>query len=258
MEKIYNFYALSASDSPQDIRYIGVTTRSVKERFYQHKYCALHDEKRALPVHKWMYSKYKQGIDILVKQIDSCSESFWEQKEVDLIKKYNEGGRLLNIDKGGKGVITKEKRELDGIQRSVNAHKKGITLFDINGNIVASCESINEAHEKFGLNKTSIGNVLHGRSKTCGGYYIVETSIINDDFNILTYINNLELNCSKKKAVYQFSLDGNFVNKYSGVVEAGKVTKDRNKLKKCIDAKVSYKGYFWSYTNNIDLNEFKA
>lgn len=32
-EKCYQFYALSASDSPQEYRYIGVTSRSINSRF---------------------------------------------------------------------------------------------------------------------------------------------------------------------------------------------------------------------------------
>lgn len=52
MEKIYHFYVLSASDSPQRVRYVGVTTKSIQERFYQHRYCAKNSNKRKLPVHK--------------------------------------------------------------------------------------------------------------------------------------------------------------------------------------------------------------
>lgn len=32
-EKIYQFYALSASDSPQEYRYVGVTSTSINIRF---------------------------------------------------------------------------------------------------------------------------------------------------------------------------------------------------------------------------------
>lgn len=32
-EKNYQFYALSASDTPQEFRYIGVTSKSINSRF---------------------------------------------------------------------------------------------------------------------------------------------------------------------------------------------------------------------------------
>ena len=46
------------SEDEENIRYVGVTTLTVQKRFYGHKYCAKHDDKRGLPVHKWMYSHY--------------------------------------------------------------------------------------------------------------------------------------------------------------------------------------------------------
>ena len=51
METIYHFYVLSSTDSPDKIRYVGVTMQTVEQRFYKHKYCATHLEKRGLPVH---------------------------------------------------------------------------------------------------------------------------------------------------------------------------------------------------------------
>ena len=115
MSKLYQFYALSEETTPQEFRYIGVTTKKLSDRFAQHKYCARHENKRALPVHKWMYSVYKNGRNIIYSKIDECEESQWEIREQELITKYSKQFSLLNLDKGGKGVITKEKRESDGI-----------------------------------------------------------------------------------------------------------------------------------------------
>lgn len=67
MERIYNFYVLSASSDIENVRYVGVTTKTVQQRFYGHKYCANNEQKRGLPVHKWMYSHYQKGETIIVK-----------------------------------------------------------------------------------------------------------------------------------------------------------------------------------------------
>lgn len=67
MEKVYKFYVLSTSTDIDNIRYVGVTTKTVQQRFYGHKYCAMHPEKRGLPVHKWMYKHYQLGEDIIFK-----------------------------------------------------------------------------------------------------------------------------------------------------------------------------------------------
>lgn len=71
-----------------------------------------------------MYSVYEKGGKINIEKIDECSELEWEEREQFLIQKYKDlGHKLLNIDNGGKGVITKEKRSIDSITRSVEAHK---------------------------------------------------------------------------------------------------------------------------------------
>ena len=66
MEKQYYFYTLSTKSDIENIRYIGVTTRTLKARFSQHKYCALHNEKRGLPVHKWMFKHYQLNDEIII------------------------------------------------------------------------------------------------------------------------------------------------------------------------------------------------
>ncbi len=96
----------------------------------------MHPEKRGLPVHKWMWSKYEKGLDIVVKEIDSCDEKDWEEKEKYWISRYKEGGNLLNISDGGKGVIPKDSRTLSSIERSAKAHEKAITLLNKNGDII--------------------------------------------------------------------------------------------------------------------------
>lgn len=44
MEKIFNFYVLVSSKNEDEIRYVGTTTRTIKQRFYGHKYCCNHKE----------------------------------------------------------------------------------------------------------------------------------------------------------------------------------------------------------------------
>ena len=110
--QIYRFYVLSASNDPDNYRYLGVTSRqTVKQRFYGHKYCAMHDNKRILPVHKWMYKHYQNNEEILVKEIHTCDKEIWKNEEKRLIKEYRDAGYdLLNIQEGGDGVVSKDMR----------------------------------------------------------------------------------------------------------------------------------------------------
>lgn len=109
--KKYQFYGLVSSDNMGEIRYVGVTSRTINQRFSQHKYCATHPNQRGLPVHKWMWSVYQKGGKIIPKLIDECEENCWEEREIYWIDYYRKHSKnLLNIDKGGHGVITSKKK----------------------------------------------------------------------------------------------------------------------------------------------------
>lgn len=262
MEKNYKFYVLSSSDEPDLVRYVGVTQReSVQHRFYGHKYCATHPEKRGLPVHKWMWSKYENGLDIIVKEIDSCNEGDWESREQYWISIYKEksGGKLLNISEGGKGVIPKDARTLSSIERSAKAHEKQITLLDKNGNVVEHCPSAKYAVEKYGIAKTAIGNVLQGRSKTAKGFYIIETSKYNSpEFNIQEFFQNINDSTSRRKLIYRFDLSGKFLENGIKSDFHKKYNFDTNAILRAINNKTIYKESYWSTNVTININEFKS
>lgn len=258
-EKIYQFYALSASDDPQNYRYVGTTSTSINARFSQHKYCATHPEKCSLPVHKWMASVYQKGGTILYTKIDECLEKDWEQKEITLIQEYKEKYKLLNLDKGGRGVITKEKRSKSGIERSAEAHYKKIVLFDKIGTLIEVCESVKYACEKYNLPSSAVGNVLSGRSKTSKGYFIIEyDKYIQPDFDIKKHIQD-KINSTKKyKLVYQYDLSGNLITCFKSRLNAQKEGFDPGAIYRAIKNKTPYKNSYWTNTTTIDISKFKS
>lgn len=262
MEKFYKFYVLSSTDEPDLVRYVGVTQKeSVQQRFYNHKYCATHPEKRVLPVHKWMWSKYQNGIDIIVKEIDSCKEEDWEDTEKYWIAVYKEksGGKLLNISEGGKGVIPRNSRTLSSIQRSAKAHEKAITLLDKNGNVIEHCPSVNYASEKYKIARTAVGNVLSGRSKTAKGFYIIETEKYNSpEFNIQEFFQKINDSTSRRKLIYRFDLNGNFLENGFKSDFHKKYNFDNNAILKAINNKKIYKNSYWSTNVTININEFES
>lgn len=260
MEKKFKFYVLSSTDEPDLIRYVGVTQKeSVQQRFYGHKYCATHPEKRGLPVHKWMWSKYEKGLDIIVKEIDSCLEKDWEDREKYWISYYNSGGKLLNISEGGKGVIPKEARSKDSLKRSAERHYKQITLLDNKGNIIEHCPSEKYAVEKYNLSRTSLGNVLSGRSKSTGGYYVVLTETYNSpNFNISQFLQQINDSKKVKKSVYRYSLEGNLIEVQNSIQEYYKLYKfDKGAVSRAINNKTIYKDSYWSYNTTININDYE-
>lgn len=179
--KIYSFYTLESSIDPGNVRYVGTTSRTIDERFRQHKYCATHSEKRGLPVHKWMYSVYEKGGTIVPKKIFECNEDQWEETEIRLIEEYkNNGFHLMNIDKGGKGVITAEKRSKSSIERSAESHRKPIIALNLDGSFYKEFNSIAEACGFLGTEiHTNISRAALGKCKSALGYLW----IYKDEYN---------------------------------------------------------------------------
>lgn len=179
----------------------------------------------------------------------------WEEKEQELISKYKSLGHdLLNIDKGGKGVVTDEKRNIDGKIRSVQGHYKAIVLLDCSGNFIDKCESGKEVCEKYGISKSAIGNVLQGRSRTAKGYYLVTAEIYDSsNFNAVEFVKSK--NCESKvgKFIYQFDLNGNLINTYPTLT---KVPYDRSVIARAIERKWNYRNSFWAKSDSINIEEF--
>ena len=134
--KKYVFYTLSSEEEVDNIRYIGVTTISLNQRLSQHKHVAKYEKKRTTPVAKWIYSLQLKQINVIIKQIDECDELQWEEKEKQLIKEYKLNYNLLNVDIGGRGVITLEQRNKSGLLRSLEAHEVKIVQLDLQGKYI--------------------------------------------------------------------------------------------------------------------------
>ena len=107
----------------KEIRYVGVTTQTLNNRLSGHIYDA--KNKKGRHVLHWIASILEQGLKPEIHLIEECDDSIWQDREMYWIKEYKDRGyNLTNIDKGGNGVVTKEKRELSSIERSAKALKK--------------------------------------------------------------------------------------------------------------------------------------
>lgn len=260
---LYYFYTLTSSDDPENIRYVGVTTNKLTQRLSGHRYNAIYPNKRSQPVHKWMWNKIQNKCDICITQIDCCEENLWESIERKWIQYYRElGYDLLNVSEGGSGVITKDMRTKNGIQRSIDAHKKAIYALDMKTlEIVKEYSSIVEATKDLGLrSKSAIGNALNPKSKTAssGGYYWAFKEEYDNGNFTLKFKNPYPH--GKTGSVYQFDLQGNLINTYYGVQDACYKLNVKNgtPLNKSIKDKRMYKNSYWSFNEKIDISEFKG
>jgi group I intron endonuclease len=91
-------YGLYSTKSPDNIRYIGQTTRSIRERMSGHR---KDSKKWNSPVYRWWIKHESEGF--LIKAVPICIGK-WNETEIDCISSAKSlGFDLLNISEGGKG-----------------------------------------------------------------------------------------------------------------------------------------------------------
>lgn len=98
----------------------------------------------------------------------------------------------------------------------VKITRRPVGQYDLNYNLLNIYSTLQEANEKTGIAKATISNVCCGKGKTAGGY-------------VWRYLDNLffvkeKISCGNKKAVLQFDKEGNFIQEYSSITEASKIT----------------------------------
>lgn len=261
----YYFYTLSADSDPNNIRYVGVTTRLLKQRMYGHRYNATKKEKRNQPVHKWMWSVIEKGDTVSIHFLDECDETLWEDREKYWIKYYKDlGYKLLNVQEGGAGIVTKEMRKKDGIQRSADAHKKAVCQIDPKTHqLIAVHDSIRSATKAMGLNSNSaIGNALSKTNDTvlsAGYYWVYKTDYDNGTFKLKEIDPYAHIT---SPMVYRFDLNGSLMGSYHGVSNAvlalGITSLNTQALNLAIKQKTVYHKSYWSWEPSINIKEFKS
>lgn len=254
MHKVVNFYTIE--DSNGNIRYIGETVETVKQRSYKHLHCARNSKKRTAPIHKWIYSLIQKGQMPIFKLLDTCDYNIWQDVEkmyISLLKSW--GFNLLNVQEGGRVKITKEMK-VSGNIRSANAHKKKIYQLDNNLIKVDQFNSIKEASLKLGFKSvSSISNCLRGRSPMAGGYYWCYKKDYPENIKIKIKILKSELFGIK---VNKYDDCKNLIKTYSSIREVLreflKSSESNNSgLKNAVKNNSKWHGFYWEFAKLKDI-----
>lgn len=242
-KRTYIIYGLYSSDNPHFYRYIGVTSTNLKQRFRQHKYNSKHSEKRALPVHKWMYSHYTNGEEIFIEEIEKCTESTWEEREQFWIKKLKESNNLLNIDRGGKGVVIDGHRPEESIKRSVESKKIAIVQLSLNGEYIKEYSSIAEAAQIHNVSSSAIVFAIKTKSVCVDCLWVYKDKYQKDKKYVLKH--NIEQ--SIKIAMYSKNKElVKIFDKKTDVLKFLEVN-SYNGLASAIKNKKLYHGYYFDF-----------
>ena len=194
--------------------YVGVTTKSINTRKIDHIEKSRSKIKSKLYVAIATYGanafKWEQ-IDT-ANTIDELAE-----KEKEYILKYNSKEEGLNGDSGG-GV------------------KKTVHQYDLDGHYLNSYSCLNEAGKTVGAKKQQISKACLGNKKSKGFYWSYDY--------VEKFIPLIDL---RKKRVFQYTLDGEFINEFDSVSIASKLTgfNKSSIAKVCRGERKSCGSYIW-------------
>lgn len=198
--------------------YIGATTKSLKDRINDHL------QKANLEAsYKFQEAIYTYGPEAFSWEQVDTAETVNElaQKEAQYIYMYNCKEQGYNSDRGG------------GI-------KKNVYQYDItNGNLLYTYSDLESAGNAVSAHKTSISKACLGDIKNCKGFFWSYT--LNNNFK--------PEEDKRNKKVFQFALDGEYLNYFNSVSEASRKTGiNTSSISKCCRGEYKYAGeYYWEY-----------
>lgn len=199
MKKTVYIYSLK---DPRDyqIKYIGKTI-DIDKRYKQH--IKNYTNKKSLK-NSWVSSLLQYGLQPMLEIVEICDESKWQEREQYWIKYYKElGFDLKNMTNGGDGNTglkmsdtSKEKIRRANLGKKSSKEKiakisnwaKGNNKIQKNlklgskksqipiiqktkdGEIIKEWESLQQAADELGIERSNISHCLRGRIKTSGGF----------------------------------------------------------------------------------------
>lgn len=155
--KIYKIYSLNCPNT-NDVRYIGVTTNSLKRRLIQHLYEGNNSKSNTHKIN-WLRKLINNNQKPTICLIEITDENNWEEREKYWISKYS---NLTNIHEGGSHVYLKPKNN--------SSKKTKVYQYDLEGNFITSYSSQTEAAKAVGVTVSSLNRSVKGEKASCGGY----------------------------------------------------------------------------------------
>ena len=133
----------------------------------------------------------------------------------------------------GKKVASRLSR-VDAIIESQNTN---VYQYSSDGRFVGKYTSINDAANAAKIDRSGISNCINGIAKTAGGYVWYREYKGKSITPFKVYYN-------KPKAIFKYSLDGKFLEKFNSQRDASSTINHRVRLKNRIE---KHFGYIWSY-----------
>lgn len=165
---------------------------------------------------------------------------------------HKDGDKLNNNVNNLEWVTSKENQQY-ALQLELRKFNH-VYCFNSDKRLVAEYASVAAAASAVGISKSLISQELNKDVKCLsGGFYWSKTSELGKTKNYL--------NKGKAKEVFQYSLEGKFINSYPSTGKAAESLGAQNgsHIGECCRGKIkSYKGFIWRYSEDIVLTFVKA
>ena len=214
--------------------YIGMTGRKIKARWSGKalSYANCKNFENALKQYGW------DGFEHLIL-FSGLTKDEAAQKETELIRE--------NI---AKCISYNVRDDNDWLG---NLRKRQVDVYDLNGTLVDTCESIHEAGLKYKTAETHAYYCACGKKKTVHGKYVF--AFRGDDIDISERLKEAAIDrrygfpAHNRKKVRMMSLDGSEIRVFDSATEASEfIGSHVSTLVTCCKGKIkSCKGYKWSY-----------
>lgn len=182
--------------------------------------------------------------------------------EMDIILHFGRinlsNGILSNMTDGGEGfrniIITDESKV--NMSRSAKNHDRShgnngmskiVEKFDLDDNFLERFNSLREAAESINKDFKNISSCCRGKSKSAYGF---KWKYIGKSYNPPIKSESIE----KRKKVYQYDLEGNYINEYESQSEASRITKINHISCVCLGKLNFSGGYQWRYEKSNKIN----
>ena len=190
---VMNYYIYTLSDPiTQEVRYIGLTTKSLKSRFSAH--CS---KKNKSYKSNWITSLKRKGLKPIIEVLDTASD-FEELKDLEMywIAQFKQWGfKLLNLTNGGDGALgykhRKESIELmkqklllrpkkppiirmtkeEQYAKVSEIKSKKVIEYSLEGCFIKVWKSRILAAKFYNLVPSAIGNALRDYTRHCNGSF---------------------------------------------------------------------------------------
>jgi len=223
-----------------DIRYVGLTTKTIEKRYNVHMYVAA-NKKEPTHVARWIGSLLNQGLKPVAKLLQQCDnlEDLKKAEIAQIALQKSLGANLCNLTIGGDGFIgykaTEEQREK--MSKSQLGKKHGPWSEEVKRKLSVANKGVPFTTER----RTNISNGLKGKIKNVGP----QNPMYGRKFE----------NCPNSISVAQLDLDGNVLRIFPSMTAVTSITGINNSHigSVCKGKRKTSGGFKWKYLKDLPV-----